>query len=132
MKDGIVVDADTSLARCLEILREHKMGSVLVADEHGKLTGIFTERDWILKVAGVVPDLSMAQVSDYMTKDPVRERTDATIAFALNQMSHGGFRHLPIVDEQDMPIGVVSVKDVVDFMVEKMMTSLVDACQLDL
>jgi CBS domain-containing protein len=56
-----------------------------------------------------------------MTADPVRERPETTIAFALTLMSNGGFRHLPIVDDEDQPIGILSVKDVVDFLVQKMM-----------
>jgi CBS domain-containing protein len=130
MRDGIVVTPDTSLESCLALLRSHKIGSVMIAGDDGKLVGIFTERDWILKVGGDVADLTSEPVSKYMTVDPTRERADATIAFALNLMSYGGFRHLPVVDEHDMPVGIVSVKDVVDLMVERMMTSLVDACQL--
>jgi CBS domain-containing protein len=45
-------------------------------------------------------------------------------------MSNGGFRHIPIVDQDDMPIGIVSVKDIVDYLVKRMMGELFDSCEL--
>jgi predicted transcriptional regulator len=47
-------------------------------------------------------------------------------------MSNGGFRHIPIVDQDDMPIGIISVKDIIDFLVQRMMGELFDACDLQL
>jgi len=129
LKTPLVVSPAASLAECLAILQKHRVGSLLVVDGDGKLTGIFTERDCIMKVMGKVDALAGAVVSDYMTKDPVRERPEASIAFALNLMSHGGFRHVPIVDQDDVPIGIVSVKDVVDHIVRKMLEAIFEACE---
>jgi CBS domain-containing protein len=86
--------------------------------------GIFTERDFLLKVMGKVTDLSSRVVGEFMTKDPVREKPEASLAFALSVMSHGGFRHVPIVDQDDVPIGIVSVKDVVDHFVRRMLDGI--------
>jgi len=69
-------------------------------------------------------------IESVMTKDPVCERPETTVAYALNLMSHGGFRHLPIVDQDMMPIGILSVKDVVDYLVGKMMEGLVDRAKI--
>jgi CBS domain-containing protein len=66
-----------------------------------------------------------------MTKDPVREQPEASLAFALSVMSHGGFRHVPIVDHEDIPIGIVSVKDVVDYFVQKMLDGIFDSIDID-
>jgi CBS domain-containing protein len=66
-----------------------------------------------------------------MTKDPVREHPDASLAFALSVMSHGGFRHVPIVDQDDMPIGIVSVKDVVDYFVQRMLDGIFQSVDID-
>ena len=46
-------------------------------------------------------------------------------------MSHGGFRHVPIVDQDDVPIGIVSVKDVVDHIVTRMLEAIYAACETD-
>ena len=78
-----------------------------------------------------VESLSAAMVEDFMTKDPVRESPEASIAFALNLMSHGGFRHVPIVDQDNIPIGIISVKDVVDHIVKCMLEEIYKACETE-
>jgi CBS domain-containing protein len=53
-----------------------------------------------------------------MTRDPERLRVEQPLAAVLQMMSVGGFRHIPIVDGADTPLFVVSVRDVVQFLVE--------------
>src|SRR2546430_16487635 len=81
----------------------------LLVTDSDRLVGIFTERDAVLKVAGV--KLDAFDVRDFMTRDPVVLRHDDTIAVAINKMAVGGFRHIPIV-EDGRPIGVVAARDV--------------------
>ena len=123
---------DSTLQACLDVMQKHRVGSLLVVDASDRLVGIFTERDFLLKVLGKVPDFSSVQVKDFMTKDPVREKPDASLAFALSVMSHGGFRHVPIVDQDDTPIGMVSVKDVVDYFVKKMLDGIFESVDTEL
>lgn len=93
------------------IRRMHETGSdcVLVVED-GRLVGIFTDRDAVLKVAG--RPAGQGPIADVMTRDPVVLRHDDTIAVALNKMAVGGFRHIPIVDGQRLPTGVVTARDV--------------------
>jgi CBS domain-containing protein len=127
LKDPRTVSEETTLAECVALMKAHHVGSVLVVNKAGLLVGIFTERDCLMKVLGTVPDLGAALVKDFMTPDPVCERPDASLAFALNLMSNGGFRHVPIVDSDRMPIGVVSIKDVVEHIVSKLIKAIHDA-----
>ncbi len=124
LKDPLTMPPTATLQECLEVMQRIRVGSLLVTDANAKLVGIFTERDFLLKVMGKITDLSSAKVADYMTKDPVREKPEASLAFALSVMSHGGFRHVPIVDQDDVPIGIVSVKDVVDHFVRRMLDGI--------
>ena len=87
-----------------------------MTDEADKLVGIFTERDVLMRVAGIVDDLSAATVWGYMTPDPVAVHADLPIAHALHLMAVHGFRHLPLVDADSRPIGVISFRDVVHFL----------------
>ena len=132
LKDPITMTPDSTLQACLDVMQKHRVGSLLVVDASDRLVGIFTERDFLLKVLGKVPDFSSVQVKDFMTKDPVREKPDASLAFALSVMSHGGFRHVPIVDQDDTPIGMVSVKDVVDYFVKKMLDGIFESVDTEL
>jgi predicted transcriptional regulator len=58
------------------------------------------------------------KVESVMTPDPETLPPTASVAFALNKMSVDGYRHIPIVDEDGRAIGVLSVKDIVHFVVE--------------
>ena len=122
-KEPLTVSETTSVREVIDRLREHRIGSVVVVDGEGKLTGIFTERDCVLKLFNDGTDLDLP-ITSVMTGEPVSQTMDSTIAYALNLMSHGGFRHLPIVDEGGAPIGMVSVKDVVDHLVEALTRDL--------
>lgn len=92
-------------------------GCVLVV-ENGVLIGIFTERDVMRRVVGKV-DPKAAKVRDVMTKDPEAVMFHDTVAAVLNKMTLGGFRHVPLVDIQRKPVGVVSMKDVVEYFVDR-------------
>jgi CBS domain-containing protein len=126
LKEPFAVNPTTPLAACIDTMRSRRIGSLLVVDQQGKVQGIFTERDCLMKVVGKVDDLSLP-VSEFMTGHPVCERPEASLAFALNLMSNGGFRHIPIVDQDNMPIGIVSIKDVVDHIVKKMLKAINEA-----
>lgn len=132
LKDPFTIQPDATLQACLELMQKHRVGSILVTDAKDKVVGILTERDFLLKVIGKITDLSSVKVRDFMTKDPVREKPDASLAFALSVMSHGGFRHVPIVDQDDSPIGMVSVKDVVDYFVKTMLDGIFDSVDTEL
>ena len=98
----------------IRVMREHRIGCVLVVeDEH--LLGIFTERDILLKLEQADVD---RPVRELMTADPEVLPVDAPIVYALNKMSVGGFRHVPLVDEAQRPVGIVSVKDIIDYIVD--------------
>lgn len=127
LKKPATVLADTPLSECIAMMQARRFGSLLVVDKSGVLIGIFTERDCLMRVLGKSVDLSAVTVQEFMTANPVTERPDASLAFALNLMSNGGFRHIPIVDQDNMPIGVVSVKDVVDHIVHKMLQAINEA-----
>jgi CBS domain-containing protein len=123
--EAIVVSETTTISAVIELLQQHRIGCVAVVDQSGALVGIFSERDYVLRVHGQ-SDCMDAAVALYMTPNPVSETMQCTIAFALNLMSHGGFRHLPIVDENNHPVAMVSVKDVVDHLVKSFTDDLLD------
>jgi CBS domain-containing protein len=102
------VEAETPVGEAVDRMRRESLDCLLVTDD-GRLIGIFTDRDAVLKVAGRVDDLR--PVREFMTPDPVILRRDDPIAVAINKMAVGGFRHVPIVD-RGRPIGVVSARDV--------------------
>ncbi|TMB20289.1 MAG: CBS domain-containing protein [Deltaproteobacteria bacterium] len=77
--------------------------------------GIVTERDFIMKLGQGDEKRS---VRDFMTPDPEVLSPDDPIVYALNKMSVGGFRHVPLVTEAGQPVGVVSAKDIIDYIAD--------------
>lgn len=116
LRDPIVVKATSSVADAVKSMNDHHTGCVLVQHD-GKLIGIFTERDVLTKDFFRVDSHTVA-VETVMTKSPETLELDDSIAFALNKMSVGGYRHIPIVERDGTPVGVLSVRDIVDFLVE--------------
>jgi len=112
---ALVVDASTPLGRVLQLMREDNRGAALVVSD-GTLIGIFTERDVLMKVAGSPMDLDHTAVSQLMTVGPITLPADTSVAFALNKMLIEGFRHIPLVDDHNRPIGVVSMRDLIDYL----------------
>ncbi len=104
----VVLDAGSDAAEAIARMHREAIDCVLVTDG-GRLVGIFTDRDAVLKVAGQTAGRSLA---DVMTADPVVLRTDDPIAVAVHKMAVGGFRHIPIVDGSNLPTGVVSARDI--------------------
>jgi len=103
-----------SVRDAIGMMREHRVGCVLVI-EAGVLVGIITERDLLLKLDRA--DVARP-IRDFMTPDPEVLAATDPIVYALNKMSVGGFRHVPLVDDERRPVGIISVKDIVDYIVD--------------
>ena len=110
----ITVPESSSLQEVLELMAERKIGAVVVADSQGDAAGIFTERDVITKVFAKNLDLKSTQVTEAMTHKPETLSEIDPIAFALNKMSDGSFRHIPIRNKSGELKSMLSVKDIVD------------------
>jgi 2-oxoglutarate/2-oxoacid ferredoxin oxidoreductase subunit beta len=111
----LVIDLNSSLATVIEAMQREDRGTALVV-EAGRLVGIFTERDVLMKVAGHPLDLAQHQVSAFMTRDPVTLPADSPVAFALNRMVVEGFRHIPLVDDENHPVAEVSMRNLIEYL----------------
>ena len=130
-KGCVEVDEGAAVADAVTLMRSTRAGSVLVMgggsydDESlvrlgGHLAGIFTERDYLTKVA-VYDDASAKElpVAAVMTPgDTVRSvPSSKPVADCLSLMVAGNFRHLPVIDNKDgAPIGVISMRDILQFL----------------
>ncbi|NQV16532.1 CBS domain-containing protein [bacterium] len=112
LRKPVTVTGTTSVAQSLEIMRDEKIGCLLIT-ESDKLIGIFTERDIIRRIVGKNLSHADVDVGDYMTVDPDTLSPDSPLAFALNYMVVGGYRHVPIVDDENRIIACLSIKDIV-------------------
>lgn len=112
----VTINSDRSVREAVELMQKMRFGCVAVTEEE-KLVGIFTERDVLTKIAGKA-NLESLKVKDVMTPEPESFQPDDSIAFVLNAMHVGGYRHVPVIDEGGRPLAIVSVKDIVGFIID--------------
>ena len=110
------IDVEQTVADAVEIMRTERVGCLLVT-EAGALVGIFTERDLLKRVLAVGKPLN-DPLRDVMTEEPVSVQPKDSISTAIARMQQGGYRHLPVVDEENHPIGILSAKRIVHYLVE--------------
>ena len=117
---AVTVAPTATVGKAVEIMRKKKVSAVLVVQKKNgreQLAGIFTERD-LLSRALPARGWQRAPVKKYMTPRPETLRAKDPVAYAVNKMSVGRFRHVPLVDGDGAPAGMISVRDIADFIVE--------------
>jgi CBS domain-containing protein len=110
------IDADSTAADAVAAMREWCTGCLLVT-EFGRVVGIFTERDLLTRV--LAPGRSLdTPMRVCMTANPVTVAPKDSVRTAVKRMQKGGYRHLPVVDEAGRPVGMLSARRVVHYLVE--------------
>jgi CBS domain-containing protein len=119
-RSPLICSADTMTSDAMRAMQSEHRGCVLVTEDgsfNSPLIGIFTERDILLRVINRGRNPAETPLREVMSHDPEFLQADARIAWVLNMMSVGGFRHVPVVNLRGCPIAVISVRDVVEFLV---------------
>lgn len=108
----LIETPEKTLRTVAEKMKKLSQGAVLVVDQaQGQLIGICTERDLVFKALAEGLDPNLTTLSNVMTREPETIEPEAPFGHALHKMFEGGFRHLPVVDKLNRPIGVVSARD---------------------
>jgi CBS domain-containing protein len=116
---AVTLPVDATVAKAIEVMRKKKMGAIIVVEKGKKkrVTGIFTERDLLSRVLDK-RGYARITLGKVMTPSPETLQPKHSLAYALNKMSVGRFRHVPLVDDAGKAVGMLSIRDVVDFVVE--------------
>lgn len=107
----VTVGPETTIGEVIAELARHNIGAILVC-EGNKVTGIVSERDIVRHLAGSAEGFRTRPVSTIMTADPKTCTRKDTVEMAMDTMTRGRFRHLPVVEEGEL-IGIISIGDVV-------------------
>ena len=108
--DIVSVEPDHTVAEAAAILREKRIGALLVC-EAGGMRGIISERDIVAAIAAGKRGIADTAVSQIMTAKVERCTAKDTIASIHKRMEEGRFRHMPVFDGDDL-IGLVSITDI--------------------
>jgi len=110
-----MVGTATSTRDAVGEMVERGIGCLLV-EQNGALVGIVTERDILNRVSADPQRCLQRPVSEFMTPAPETITRQDSIAYALHAMDLGGYRHIPVVDVDGRPIGIISVRDILRFL----------------
>ena len=108
----ISVMPGTRIRDVITLLAEKRIGAVVVCDEDHRLRGILSERDIVRTLAAHSAATFDMAAGEIMTRGPKLATPHTTVAAAMEMMTEGRFRHLPVM-EHDRLIGIVSIGDVV-------------------
>ncbi|HDD25502.1 MAG TPA: CBS domain-containing protein [Acidilobales archaeon] len=112
----IVIKRDTTIEEAAKIMGENNIGSLMIVNEEGALEGIVTERDMIYAIAENKVGKGLP-IWTIMTENPITIKPKALITEAVKIMRDANIRHLPVVDEGNKPIGMLSLRDIIDAIV---------------
>jgi CBS domain-containing protein len=111
-RDIYAVGPSDVIADVVKLLRDRRIGAVLVRGADGGLLGILSERDIVRRFADDGAHTLTLPASDLMTADPVTCGPGERLLEMMHRMTEGRFRHLPVV-EHDKLVGVITIGDVV-------------------
>jgi CBS domain-containing protein len=111
----VTIGPDTSLRHAAKAMTDRSVGCAIVVGNEA-VAGIITERD-ILRAVSKEQDVDQTKVSEVMTRDVVSGSPGWDLLRAVKTMTDGGFRHL-LVLEMDDPVGIVSLRDLMDVMAD--------------
>jgi CBS domain-containing protein len=106
----VVVSEETTIDEAAGTMWEGNIGSVIVVDKSGIMTGILTERDVLFSVTKSLTGKGVP-VSSIMSKTSLKASPNENIVTAVERMTKTGVRHLPVVDKNGKPVGMISMRD---------------------
>lgn len=112
----VTVSPDDSIRKAAELMREHHVGDVVVAERSGGYlspVGILTDRDIVIEVIAEHVGLDEVTVRDTMTDQLITAKEDDELLATLMQMRENGVRRLPVVDGSGRLVGILSADDVI-------------------
>ncbi|MBF0253626.1 MAG: CBS domain-containing protein [Candidatus Omnitrophica bacterium] len=114
-KDLLVAGPADSIQKIVKVLRKEKKDCVIVVKSK-KLVGILSLYDLLFKAAMPGTRLADLKAEDVMTRNPEFVRPEDPIALMVNRMSLGGYRHVPVLSAEGVPLSIVSIKDVLAYL----------------
>ncbi|MGH9389835.1 MAG: CBS domain-containing protein [Vicinamibacteria bacterium] len=117
------VSHETTVFEAVRLMSDERVGAVAIVSD-GKLSGIFTERDLMIRVVLEGRDPGATPVGEVMTAHCISAKNDMSMGEALQIMTERHFRHLPVVDENDRVLGLLSIRNLLHNRVDKLSQEL--------
>ena len=115
----VTIDPAVSLADAVKMLADRRIGAVIITGGGDRVIGLLSERDIVRTLAEKGPIALAMSVESVMTKRVITVTESETVGEVMERMTHGKFRHLPVVEGERL-VGLVSIGDVVKHRLEQM------------
>ena len=112
--DVFSVRPEQKIRSAVEILRDKRIGALVVTGDEGALVGILSERDIVRKLAEMPGETLPLTVHSVMTKDVETCSSSDSLVSVLQRMTDGRYRHMPVVEKGRL-VGMVTIGDVVNY-----------------
>ncbi|KAI9800400.1 MAG: hypothetical protein M1826_005352 [Phylliscum demangeonii] len=106
---ALQIKPSTTVAEAAQLMAAKREDCVLVTDDDDRIAGIFTAKDLAFRVVGAGIKAREVTIAEIMTKNPLCARTDTSATDALDLMVRKGFRHLPVMDENQDISGILDI-----------------------
>ncbi|KAH7154910.1 hypothetical protein B0J13DRAFT_544318 [Dactylonectria estremocensis] len=106
---ALQIKPNTTVSEAAQLMAAKREDCVLVTDDDDRIAGIFTAKDLAFRVVGAGSKAANVTIAEIMTKNPLCARTDTSATDALDLMVRKGFRHLPVMDENQDISGVLDI-----------------------
>ncbi|MEM8975362.1 MAG: CBS domain-containing protein [Pseudomonadota bacterium] len=113
--DIFSVRPNQTIETVVMLLRDKRIGAVLVTDDAGNMVGILSERDIVRRMADTPGQTLPQKVEDLMTSKVVTCTPSDQLIGVLRKMTDGRFRHMPVTDNNGQLLGLITIGDVVNF-----------------
>ena len=108
----VTLPVDASIREAAKTLAKFRVGAIVVVDDEGRIRGILSERDIVKDIAECGGECLDDPVSSRMTGDVMTCKKSDTVEYLMGQMTRHRFRHIPVVENNEL-VGIVSIGDVV-------------------
>mmetsp|Transcript_2639 Transcript_2639/g.3096 ORF Transcript_2639/g.3096 Transcript_2639/m.3096 type:complete len:608 (-) Transcript_2639:6-1829(-) len=107
--EPIICKTSSTVYEVSQLMSAKRENCILVVNDIGELLGIFTAKDLTFRIVGAGLSATLVTIDQIMTPNPMCANSDTPASEALNLMVHKGFRHLPVLDENNQIVGVLDI-----------------------
>ena len=102
---------DTSIIEVAKLLSGTQISLVVICNRHGVMAGVITKTNIVRRIGYCGGNACMTPAEEVMTREVSYCKPSDSLPEVLSKMESGGFVHLPVIDENMVPVGVVNARD---------------------
>ncbi|MEM6915561.1 MAG: CBS domain-containing protein, partial [Verrucomicrobiota bacterium] len=110
-EDLVRVNRDLPVSQAISEMTKARAGAVVIEDEEGILSGIFTQGDFVRAFESGNPSIGSTPVGDHMTSDPIHVKSDQLVGEVLQILEDSRIDDLVVIDDEGKPVGLIDTQD---------------------